>query len=127
MPTLSINKFYNFVTYAPSILGTLYKNMKLVSILDYDTALKFGNIALLHRQVYPYLPANTPSDLTKYTYYLFKDENKTIVLTDYWIISTSIEETVGINATVRLNNITASQLTIVRDQLKLLGISFDIL
>ncbi|EKD89680.1 MAG: hypothetical protein ACD_33C00008G0006 [uncultured bacterium] len=126
MPALTINKYYNFTTYAPSILGTSYNNAKLVSILDYDTALKFGNIELLHKQIYPYLPSNTPSDLTKYTYYLFKTENGNVILADYWLIDTSIQETGGINATINLYNIDSNKVSIIRDQLKLLGINFNI-
>ncbi len=126
MTTLTINKHYNFSVYANSILGTAYKNTKLVSILDYTTALKFGNIELLHRQIYPYLPPNTLADHTKYTYYLFQYNGKTIVIADVWILQNSIEETEGLNYTLKLNNITSTQLTIIRDQLRLLGIAFDI-
>lgn len=126
MTTLTINKHYNFSVYANSILGTTYKNTKLVSILDYTTALKFGNIELLHRQIYPYLPPNTLADHTKYTYYLFQYNGKTIVIADVWILQNSIEETEGLNYTLKLNNITSTQLTIIRDQLRLLGIAFDI-
>lgn len=126
MTTLSINKHYNFSVYANSVLGTDYKNVKLVSILDYSTALKFENIVLMHRQVYPYLPPGTHNDETKYTYYLFKYNDKHLVLADVWIIPTSIEETQGLNYTLKLNNITSTQMSIIRDQLRLLGISFDI-
>lgn len=126
MSTLSINKHYNFSVYANSILGTSYKNTKLVSILDYTTALKFGNVELLHRQVYPYLPPGTPSDHTRYSYYLFSHNGKTLVLADVWIVASSIEETEGLNYTLRLSNITSSQLAIVRDQLRLLGIQFTV-
>lgn len=126
MTTLTINKHYNFSVYANSILGTAYKNTKLISILDYTTALKFGNIELLHRQIYPYLPPNTLADHTKYTYYLFQYNGKTIVISDVWILQNSIEETEGLNYTLKLNNITSTQLTIIRDQLRLLGIAFDI-
>lgn len=127
MATLSINKYYNFSVYANSVLGTTYTNAKLVSILDYHTALKFGNIELLHKQVFPYLPTGTPSDNTKYTYYLFNYLGSNIVLADVWLLDSSIVETLGLNYTVRLNNISNTQYTIVRDQLRLLGISFDIL
>ena len=126
MATLAINKHFNFSVYANSILGTSYRNAKLVSILDYNTALGFANIELLHRQIYPYLPPNTPSDLTKYTYYLFNYNGKNIVLADVWIIVSSVEETEGLNYTLQLNNITSVQLSTIRDQLRLLGINFII-
>lgn len=123
---LSTNKYYNFSVYANSVLGTVYKNAKLVSTLDYRKALKEANIELLQRQIYPYLPPGTPSDHTKYTYYVFEYNGKEITLADVWIEQTSIEETSGLNYTLKLNNITSPQLTTIRDQLRLLGISFDI-
>lgn len=126
MSSMSINKHYNFSVYANSILGTSYTNTKLVSILDYHTALKFANVELLHRQVFPYLPPNTPSDQTKYTYYLFQHNDKTIVLADVWIMTSSVEETQGLNYTLQLNNVTTSQMAMIRDQLRLLGIGFSI-
>lgn len=127
MTTLTLNKFYNFSVYANSILGTTYRNAKLVSILDYNVALKFANIELLHRQIYPYLPPNTLNDSTKYTYYLFTYNDKQIVIADTWIIQSSIEETEGLNYTLSLNNVTPTQLSIIRDQLTLLGVNFNIL
>lgn len=126
MLSLTINKYYNFSLYHNSVLGVSYTNAKLISILDYNTALKFSNVELLHKQIYPYLPPNTLRDHTKYTYYLFNYNNKNIVIADVWIVASSIEETTGLSYTIRLNNITSSQLSIVRDQLRLLGISFEI-
>lgn len=127
MPTLTLNKHYNFSLYPNSVLGTVYRNAKLISILDYNIALKFANVDLLQRQIYPYLPPGTNSDHTNYTYYLFKHNDKNLVIADTWIIESSVEETSGLNYTLRLNNITPTQLNMIRDQLRLLGVSFDIL
>lgn len=126
MTTLTINNHYNFSVYANSILGTTYRNARLVSILDYKTALKFSNIVLQHNQVYPYLPANTLEDATKYTYYKFQVGDKEIVLADVWIIDSSIEMSTGTDHTLKLINVSSGQLSTVRDQLRLLGISFTI-
>lgn len=126
MSTLSINNHYNFSVYANSILGTSYRNARLVSILDYKTALKFSNIVLQHNQVYPYLPANTLEDATKYIYYKFEVGGKEVVLADVWILESSIELSTGTDFTLKLLNISNSHLSLVRDQLRLLGISFTI-
>lgn len=126
MTTLTINNHYNFSVYANSILGTTYRNARLVSILDYKTALKFSNIVLQHNRVYPYLPANTLEDATKYTYYKFEVGGKEVVLADVWIVDTSIEMSTGTDHTLKLINVSSGQLSTVRDQLRLLGISFTI-
>lgn len=127
MPTLNLNKHFNFSLYPNSVLGTVYQNAKLVSILDYNIALKFSNIELLQKQIYPYLPPGSNPNHTEYSYYLFKHNDKEIVIADAWIIQSSIEESNGLNYTLRLNNISSAQYNAVRDQLRLLGIGFDIL
>lgn len=126
MTTLVINTYYNFATHANAVLGASHKNARLVSVLDYKTALRFSNIVLTHKQVYPYLPDGTPSDQTKYTYYLFDVNGKQIVLADVWIVDTSVEVGSTRITTLKLYNTTTNEMNIVRDQLRLLGISFEI-
>ena len=58
--TFEIGKTFTFNTRAPSVLGSIIKNAKLTSILDYDDAIKLDNIDLKFRTIYPLLPANTP-------------------------------------------------------------------
>lgn len=123
---LSINSYYNFSVYANSVLGAEYRNVKLVSVMNYQTAVKFSNVTLTHKQVYPYLPEGTPQDLTKYTYYLFKNKEVDLVLADVWIVESSIEIAQGMNYYLELKNISSSKMAMVRDQLKLLGITFTV-
>lgn len=126
MPALNLGKHYNFSLYANRSIGTGYTSAKLVSILDYANALKFSNIELIHKQVFPYLPTGTSSDHTLYTYYLFKVNNKDVIIADPWIIPASVVETLGVNYTLTLENISQPQLVTIRDQLRLLGIAFQI-
>lgn len=127
MSALTVGYHYNFSVYANSILGASFKNVRLVSILDYQTALRFSNVPLQHRQIYPYLPVGTPSDATKYIYYLFRTSNGAeLVIADVWIEDTTIEQTLGTDQTLILRNVTPGTVAIVRDQLRLLGIAFDL-
>ena len=126
MTTLSISTNYNFSVYATSVLGTNYKAALLKSILDYSTALKYDNIVLLHKQIYPYLPEGTVSDPTRYQYYLFQVGNKEMVIADVWIINSTIEVATETSYSLRLLNVTASQVSMVTDQLRLLGISYQV-
>lgn len=123
---MNINSYYSFSLYANSAIKTNYTNARLVSILDYNTALKFSNIVLLNKQIYPYLPTGTPADLTKYTYFLFRVGDKEFVLADVWIIDNTIQQTAGVTSNIKLLNVTNDQVTIIRDQLRLLGIAFEI-
>lgn len=126
MPIMLINRHYSFNTYAPSILGASYRNAKLIGILDYTSAIKIKNIEQLHRQVYPYLIPGTPNDLTSYTYYHFVVGQTEVVLSSYWIVESSIEEVTSVNINIRVFNTQPSDVQIIRDQLSLLGYTFDI-
>ena len=52
-----------------AILGTKYKSVKVLSILDYSTAKLFVDVEALHRNVYPTLPINIVPDDPKQYYY----------------------------------------------------------
>lgn len=126
MQTLTVGVHYDFSVHANSTLGVNYKNVRLVSIFDYQTALRFSNVPLLHRQIYPYLPTGTASDATKYTYYLFRTSSgKEVVVADVWIVDETVIQHSGVDQTLVLHSVSSGQLAIVRDQLRLLGISFD--
>jgi len=127
MATLSINKYYEFSLYPNTVIGINFKNAKLTAILDYKKAIKFANIDLYQKQIYPYLPPNTPSNHRNYTYYLFEVNGKDVVIADTWIIPTSIVESQSASYILKLNNISETQLAIVRDQLRVLGINFEII
>jgi hypothetical protein len=124
---LTIGNYYDFTLYLNSVIGVDFTNAKVKSILDYSTAIKLGDVELTQRQIYPYLPPGTNSNYTNYTYYLIEYKNKDIIIADEWIIPTSIVQSQGTNYTIRLNSVTSSQYNMVRDQLRLLGISFDLL
>ena len=126
LPTLSINNYYNFAVYANTVIGTSFNSAKLISIMDYYTAIKFSNIELTQKQVSPYLPPGTLTDNKKYTYYLFTTNNSTVVVADAWIIPNSVVQSESNTYTLTLNNVSSIQLNIIRDQLRLLGIAFQI-
>lgn len=122
-----INDHYSFSTYSNPVIASSYKGLKLISMVSYQMATKFANIDLIQKQIYPYLPPGTPNNHTKYTYLIFEHNNKTEVIAEEWIIPNSVSQSEGKSYTLVLNNITATKMAIVRDQLRLLGISYNIL
>ena len=63
-----------------SITGTV------AAVLDYQTAMAFGNINTLHALALPQLPAGTNKDPSVYTYYLINDGSSTRkVISEAWI------------------------------------------
>lgn len=125
-PTLSINNYYNFAVYANAVIGTSFNSAKLISIMDYYTAIKFSNIELTQKQVSPYLSPTILTDNKKYTYYLFALNDKTVVVADAWIVPNSIVQAQSNTYNLTLNNVSSTQLNIIKDQLRLLGITFQI-
>lgn len=123
---MDINKYYSLSLYANSILGTTLRGAKLVSILDVTTARKFASIDLLSKQVYPYLPPGTPKNINGYQFYLFNVEGKDKVIADYWIIPGSIEEAESVEYNITLKGVTTHELSVIRDQLRLMQVRFEI-
>lgn len=124
---LELNKYYNINTYAPVLFGADLKNLKLVSIFDYNTAVKFSNVVMAQRQVIPYLPPNTNLDYVNYIYYKFLDNNsKEYIIADTWIIPSSIVLVSQVSLTIKVNNATNADIPLLRDQLRALGYSFEI-
>lgn len=122
-----INKRYNFSCHASAILGASYSNVKVISILDYKSALKLREVNSIQRQVYPSLPIGTPADQRAYTYIQFEmDNGTTMVLAYNWIIEDSIILVQSLDMLVKVYNITDSDVELVRGQLRRLGYSIDI-
>ena len=86
-----IGSVVNLDTYAPDILGTGYRRVKVLSILDFQDASRYEKIATLHSTVLPQLPAGTPSDYTELSYLKLKLNNGDITaLAIPWITTESI-------------------------------------
>lgn len=114
---------YTFSTLAPTVLGAQFKNATVVGAnVGYDVAKNFNNIDLIHRAVYPLLPAGTVDDATKFTYVILKTENgsMTAIATE-WIDESTIVSTQSVTITVVVRNASVSDATTIRDSLKLMG------
>ena len=88
-----IGSVVNLETYAPEILGTGYRRVKILSILDHQDATRYAKVAALHATVLPYLPAGTPSDYTELSSYKVRLNNGEVTaLAIPWVTSDSITE-----------------------------------
>lgn len=78
MPTnFQINQVYSFKVYPAALLGDGFQNVTIAGVVDAETANQFVDIQALHQQIYPSLPAGTPSDPFKYTYLKIKRPGQT--------------------------------------------------
>lgn len=70
--TLTLNSVVSFDLYPSQLLGTGYKNVKLLAILDADTARSWIDPVAMHANVYPTLPPSTPNKFNGYPYLKLK-------------------------------------------------------
>lgn len=87
----TIKNTYNFVTYAPLVLGGEHKNMKLEAIMDAETAQSYRDVATTHQDVLSLLPSGTPANTNDLVFYKFRGEDGSVlVVADAWVDSSSI-------------------------------------
>ena len=81
--TPQLGKTYNFKTLSPVILGSEYKNQKVIGIFNSTEAMKYGDIqttyALVSKQI------STLPKINDLTFVLFEslDQDKTILALEY--------------------------------------------
>lgn len=80
-----------FEVYPSSVLGATFPNFTITSILSALDAREFADIAVLHQQVYPYLPATVEDNYRSYQYIRgYTQDNEVKVLGIPWIKEDSI-------------------------------------
>lgn len=92
-PDLSnlIGSTINLETYAPEYLGTGWRRVKILAILDHQDAARYAKINTLHATVLPHLPAGTSPDYTELSYLKIKtNTGEVTALAIPWITNESI-------------------------------------
>lgn len=69
---LSLNAIVSFDLHPSQLLGTGHKNVKLLAIVDADTARYWIDPVAYHANVYPTLPVGTPNKFDGYPYLKIK-------------------------------------------------------
>lgn len=96
-------KLVSFETYAANILGDTYKSVKLLSIVDFETARLFGDVANIAISVYPSLPVGTPKDYKKYHYAKVQHSSGDVICIALpWINNDTIRYHTNVVATVKI-------------------------
>lgn len=119
--TFKINSSYTFNNRAPAILGSGYKNAKLVAILDSKMAGTLINIQSQHVNIYPYLPQSTPNSPEKYTYLVFEINGERKVIAEEWIDELSVVESSSQNVQIDIKNVTTQDIVKLRNMLTIGG------
>lgn len=104
----SYGKVVSFEVYPVSILGDNFKTVKILSIVDYDTARLLFDPSTTAISVYPSLPTGTPKDYKKYKYLKLQHPNGAIecVALEWINLDTVIYHTdVMVTVKLKLDNI----------------------
>jgi hypothetical protein len=113
-----ITKVYSFDVYPSSILGTNFQNVTILSIMDYESALAFQDIAALHVNIYPTLPPATPDDPTATDYVRIRTASGArTILGMSWINLATIEQIDSRKASVLIDGISSSMVNQLRNTL----------
>lgn len=118
--TPQLGKTYNFKTLSPVILGSEYKNQKVIGIFNSTEAMKYGDIqttyALVSKQI------STLPKINDLTFVLFEslDQDKTILALEYLDVNTIVEVTT-FNLNIVVNNASTEDTSIITNMLKELG------
>lgn len=99
-------KVYSFDVHPSAILGTGFKNVTVQAVLDYESALSFGDIDAQHANVYRYLPVGTPNRPQDFDYLLIKtDQGTTTIIGVPWIVEETIELVESLKMTVIIEGV----------------------
>jgi len=118
---VNINKVYNFSTLAPAVLGSDFKDMKVIAILTAKEAVKYRDIQTLHNTLKPIITA-LPTSVNDCSYVLFENiDNEKVLLALEYIDMFSIQEVVSTNIRVEIYNTNTDDVSIIRNRFIELG------
>ena len=113
-----IRKVYSWDVYPAALLGTNYKNVTVLAIMDRDTANKEIDTQALHVNFFPSLPAGTPNDPNGYDYIKIRTTaGQTTILGIAWINLASVTVVDSRTITVKISDVGAADITRVRNAL----------
>lgn len=124
MPAINfeLRKVYDFDVYPSAILGSSFKSVTVMGIVDRDTANQSIDTQALHTQVYPFLPNGTPNDPNSYDYVKIRTvSGETTLLGLAWIKDDTVTLVSSTTAQVLIGNVAASDIPRIRDALVMNG------
>lgn len=121
-----IGKVISFTTRAPSLLGTNFNRVKVLAILDRDTALNYRDVTSTHLNIYPTIHAIDPTfppESNDYHYIKIQYEDGRVdTLGWLWLDTNSVVEVTTATCTVHVDNITLGDIPRIRNALLSIGI-----
>lgn len=92
MSKMKIGDTVSFDVYPASIIGTKFKQCKVLAFLDAESAVNWIDPAAMHINVYPTLPTGTPNRYNAYSYIKVRLANGvTTCVGDPWIKADTVK------------------------------------
>lgn len=118
MFNFNLRGVYSFDVYPTALLGTLFKNVTILAVMDAATASREIDIYALHAQIYPMLPNGSPNKATDYDYVKIKTTaGHTTILGMVWINEATIVQVTSSTITAVIGDVSASDLVRIRNAL----------
>lgn len=118
MFNFQIRGVYSFDVYPAALMGTSFKNVTILAIMDADSANREVDTQALHVQAYPTLPIGTPNDPRGYDYIKIKTTaGETTILGLAWINDATVTQVSHSTINVAIGGVSASDVSKVRNAL----------
>ncbi|MBE0438159.1 MAG: hypothetical protein IBX57_00130 [Gammaproteobacteria bacterium] len=116
---LEYGNIISFDTYPASIIGARFEDVKVMALLDKETAKQYIDPDTLHVNVYPLLPAGSPDDPDAYQYVKLKHPNGNItVIGTPWIIPDTLSIVNKGNLTILIEDVTVTDREVILRAIK---------
>ena len=115
---IHINDTVDFNVHPTAVLGSGFQRVKLLAVLDIDTASVYIDPHAMHATVYPTLPSGTPNDPSQYSYLKVQMPNGTKqVLGIPWINEGSVTKISGSRIVITIEDVSSDDLLPIKNAL----------
>lgn len=120
----------SFNTHATAILGTNFKRVRVLGILDHESAMNYINVPIMAVNIYPSLPAGTTKNYQNYQYLKLRHSNgETSCIAIEWIDKSTFTIHEGVNIEFRVEDANVADVDRIREILAFNGfeaVSFNL-
>lgn len=116
VPQIKIHSIYSFDSYAPEKLGLHFKNVRMLAIMDAQSAIREGiDVIAWHEQIRSHLPSGYNDDPMTMVYLKIKSATgeETIISKD-WINLSTLTETSSNRVVVTIDDVSQQDVETIR-------------
>lgn len=106
----------SFNAHATAILGTNFKRVRVLGILDYESAMNYINVPVMSVNVYPSLPPGVNKNYQTYQYLKLRHSNgDTSCIAMEWIDASTYVIHEGVDIEFKVENVNAADADRIRE------------